>query len=308
MEVNDLLQSTSKPKEIKKEAPAVPRDDDEMDVDEKVLSLPEIPRLRHEEKVEITRADIIQRLSNDRVVDLVFETLRKGYFPSTMPAQFAQEFKPIGDISMARQRENVAYYLAQWLTAKNVGPGAEKAKERDREIDRQIEMRKRPEQMKMMKKQHSIDRKKAFLESKKKTAAFKVSTPAGPRKVKPWSLTAAAKKLSLDDKEEQSEAAVARILRARQDPSVKSSVQAYKVKLLKYRAASELHTRLVARLVSQFGGQLHEDLLSFLMRDPKKINEKLELCLQWLYDEYQQTSDMFEQSIEKIYEQESNYG
>lgn len=132
----------------------------------------------------------------------------------------------------------------------------------------------------------------------------------GPRVAKAWNLVTAAKQLSLKEKEDQGENSVIRILKIKQKPVTKSQNQVleYQQKIMNYRASNQLHTRLLARLVSQFGGTLHKNLIDYLLEeDINKIPLKVDLCIQWLYNEYQMAIDQMTTLNRNIIDSDSNY-
>ena len=220
----------------------------------------------------------------------------------------------------------MALLLSRLLTSVSLGAGANRATEIEEQIEQHEKLRKQHLPGRKTDKaitHHHIDRKK-LLKQKSKAADLdkKNSTQKQSedkkekviRKVKPWNLITATKKLSVEEKDDFGENAVQRILRLKQRPEDKSGknkklnqVYEHQLQLMKYRAANELHTRLLARLVSQFGGNLHSNLLDFLLNDVKSIPVKLDLCLQWLYDEFQMACDQADHDIMVVYKEESNY-
>lgn len=154
-------------------------------------------------------------------------------------------------------------------------------------------------------KQQSINRKQILRKANKKQKQNE-----GPRYAKAWDLINSTSKLSLSENENKGEDCVVRILKIKQKPQNKTQNQVleYQQKLMNYRASSQLHTRLLARLVSQFGGNLHKYLLDYLLvEDKQKIPLKLDLCVQWLYDEYQIAFDQFMTTGRDLSKCDSNY-
>merc|ERR1712176_726920 len=88
----------------------------------------------------------------------------------------------------------------------------------------------------------------------------------------------------------------------------KTQVLKYQKKLLNYRASNQLHTRLLSKLVSQFGGNLHKYLIDYLLHEEKqKMPLKIDLCLQWLFNEYQMAIETLSISGKSIIDSDSNY-
>jgi len=132
---------------------------------------------------------------------------------------FQHNYKPIGNISVNKQKENVAALLAQLMTEKNIGPGAEANK---LIVEKIVEQEARK---KLISDTPKFPNLKDKIQRERRKGPIKNEQPSvlAPRKVKPWNLSTATKKLSLSDKEDYGETAVRRILRIKQKPTGKVS-------------------------------------------------------------------------------------
>lgn len=130
---------------VKKEATEISKgkdsDDDMVDDNlqeqiDKINAQPELLNIKpmtKEQQVEITRKVFNQTLTVEAATNIVI--MSTGYLPTSMPQIFKEEYKAIGEITIAQQKDNLSYLLAKLVTADGKGAGAIQA----RAIQNQIE-------------------------------------------------------------------------------------------------------------------------------------------------------------------------
>uniref|UniRef100_H3BA19 Symplekin scaffold protein n=1 Tax=Latimeria chalumnae TaxID=7897 RepID=H3BA19_LATCH len=271
-------------KKLKME-PVLAEDDEDKDMEQAPVPVSKPYPQSTQSAIDITAEFLLPLLTPENVANLVLISM--VYLPDTMPASFQATYTPVESAGTEAQIKHLARLMATQMTSAGLGPGTEQAFLRD-EIKERLSLFLVGEQKLVIKKKKKKVKniKMCVLISKEKIKKLKKKNPKLERPVpflpalnptsagtsgrkKVFRLADVIQPLTDVQVEKLKVAAVNRILQS--EKAIASS------------GAAQIRVKILARLVTHFGGNLKEGVLNFILED---IRNRIDLAFAWLYQEY----------------------
>ncbi|XP_067941603.1 symplekin-like [Watersipora subatra] len=241
----------------KTEMPALPVVADAEDEEDAEGSAGSSDKAKPLNPVEITTEDIIPKMYNTNVADLVL--LSMVMLPDEMPAHFQSTYTPIAAAGTPGQIKHISRLLAVQLTSAGLGKGIEEQRAKEKE-QAKLEVPPTPS--------NSAIQVVGELSSQAKQPVI-LPMSGTTRKTKAYDLQSVTQPISLPSSTNLVTMAMQRIFKAEGDASRANLNAAF--------------CKILSGLTTQFGGFLKTMLYDFIMAD---IKNRGELALAWVYTEY----------------------
>eukprot|EP00794_Sanderia_malayensis_P020260 gene20260-22245_t len=240
--------------------------------------------------IEITTNDIVPKLNDDTVTNLVLVSMWS--LPNTMPSNFQETFTPIAAAGGTAQVAHLARLLATQMTNEGIGPGIDHVKQMAEEESKAQKMA----EEKASRAPKSIPVIGATAEVEESTQSsqnldVKVdiktqeASQSRLRKIKQFKLQDVCLVLDDEERHRMINAAFNRLLNAER---AYTTAKLFNISLVATEAAIKAgakmeRNKILIGLVLQFGGDLRKELFYFIMKD---FRNRYDLAMLWLYQEF----------------------
>ncbi|XP_064408748.1 symplekin isoform X2 [Latimeria chalumnae] len=272
-------------KKLKME-PVLAEDDEDKDMEQAPVPVSKPYPQSTQSAIDITAEFLLPLLTPENVANLVLISM--VYLPDTMPASFQATYTPVESAGTEAQIKHLARLMATQMTSAGLGPGVEQLKTKKEEPKEEKGLK--PESV-LIKRRYSVlpqGQAISVVGVQYTSSSLKEEDPPQAKR-RPEPIILGTQSRSAGTSGRKKVFRLADVIQPLTDVQVEKLKVAAVNRILQSEkaiassGAAQIRVKILARLVTHFGGNLKEGVLNFILED---IRNRIDLAFAWLYQEY----------------------